>query len=1001
MKRTKLVVALCLATALSCGGPGKTDTTLGGPGGGGTASGGAGDGTPVAPALSRDEILAASDLPDPLAKPIDGDGMGVTIHRLSNGLTVYISTDRQKPRFTSWIAVRTGSRMDPADSTGLAHYLEHMLFKGTNELGTLDIEQEQVHLDRIAQLYDDLRKTEDAKERDAIFKEIDAETQKSSQFAIPNELDGIYSALGVTGLNAHTWHEETVYKAAVPANRFEAWVKVEAERFRDPRFRLFFPELEAVYEEKNRSLDSTARRMNYALHQTLYPKHPYGTQPTIGIVEHLKSPAYGDMVDYFHKWYVPNNIAIVLAGDIDAATAIPVLEREFGSWEPKQLSAPAQAEITPLSARQEVIVEAEGENSVTLTWPTVGVNHPDQPAIEVMDWIMASGSAGLIDVDLVLSQKLPTAGSSPTHYNEAGHWTMSGTAKEGQTHEDVEKLLLAVVAKLKSGGAYTQEDIDAIVLHAEMREMSESESNEARVSKIGGAFLRHQSWAYAASRSDRLRKVKASDVKRVADQYLTDNYAVVKRVKGKHSPPKIEKPKITPIEIDPSKQSEFARAVKAMPAEPLEPEWLEEGVHYQRATLPAGGILAAKNARNELFTVSYRFDMGSRDQKLLCFALDLMERSGTADMTAEELQTKLWRMGTSLNTGCGTDSVFLSISGVDRNLEESVGLLTSWLRTARLEDDALGKLVENTISRRKDRMEEPRVVGQALSEYAMRGKDSNFLLATSNQELKKATTANLGKLLTKLPDYQHRTTYFGPRDASAAAKIVPMGSKHKKVKARKPVTYRKTKGAEVFFIHKDVAQSQILFFMPKAPLKLADRPDAELYNGYVGGGMGGLVFQEIREARGLAYSAAAGHRAGNKPKDESGLFGFVGTQSDKTLDALNTILELLRNVPMQPDRLVKAKQSSDARYRASRVDPRSVAGWVMSWDDLGIKGDPRPGYWEGVQKLDEGALKRFADRFAQANVIISIMGDSARIDMKALGKVGKIRTLKVEELFNY
>ncbi len=1000
MKRTKLTLALCLTAALSCGGPGKTDTTPGGGEGGDAAGTGAGEGTSTAPVLSRDEILAASDLPDTLDKPVAGDGMGVTIHRLSNGLTVYISTDRQKPRFTSWIAVRTGSRMDPADSTGLAHYLEHMLFKGTDEFGTLDIDKEQAHLDRIAQLYDDLRATDDPKARQAIFKEIDSETQKSSKYAIPNELGSIYSSLGVTGLNAHTWHEETVYKASVPSNRFEAWVKVEAERFRDPRFRLFYTELEAVYEEKNRSLDSTGRRINYALHQTLYPKHPYGTQPTIGLVDHLKSPAYGDMVDYFGKWYVPNNIAIVLAGDIDAETAIPVLEREFGSWQPKQLSRPAQAELPKLTARQEVVVEAEGENAVTLSWPTVGINHPDQPALEVMDWIMASGSAGLIDVELVLSQKLPSASSSGTHYIEAGHWTMRGTAREGQTHDDVEKLLLGVVDKLKSG-AYSQEDIDAIVLRAEMNEMREGESNNARVSKIGRAFLTHQSWEYAAKRSARLRKVTVGDVKRVTDQYLTGSYAVIKRVKGKHSPPKIEKPTITPIEIDPSKASEFAVAIKAMPAKPLEPEWLEEGKHYTRVKLPAGGMLAVKNDRNELFMVRYRFDMGSRDQKMLCFALDLMERSGTKDLTAEQLKTKLWRMGTTLSTSCGVDSVSLTISGIDRNLEQSVVLLDEWLRTARLEDEALRRLVENTISRRKDRVEEPRVVGRALSGYAMRGNESNFLLATSNKNLEKATTKKLAKLLAKLPNYRHRTTYYGPRDAATAAKIVPMGAKHKKVKARKPIKYRKTKGAEIFFVHKDVAQSQILFFMPKKPLKFEDRPDAELYNGYVGGGMGGLVFQEIREARGLAYSAFAGHRAGAKPKDQSGLFGYLGTQSDKTVEALATILELVRNIPMQPDRLVKAKQSSDARYRASRVDPRSVTGWVMAWDDLGLKGDPRSTYWKGVQKLDEAALAEFAGRFAKGNVIISIMGDSARIDMKALGKLGKVRKVKVEELFNY
>jgi predicted Zn-dependent peptidase len=1002
MTRTNLALALGCLLALSCGGPGNKGTTPDGTGGGGTAGGGTIDepGVPGGRGLARDEILAASDLPATLDAPLKDDGLGVTIHRLANGMTVYISTDRKEPRFDYWIAVRAGSRHDPSASTGLAHYLEHMLFKGTDELGTLDFAKEKPHLDRIEQLYAELRQTDDDAKRAGILAEIDAETQKSAQYAIPNELDHTYRALGVTGLNAHTWHEETVYKADVPSNRFEAWVKVEAERFRDPQFRLFYPELEAVYEEKNRSLDNVGRRIMYALYGMLYPKHPYGTQPTIGIVEHLKNPAYTDMVEFFHRWYAPNNMAIVLAGDIDAATAIPVLEKQLGGWDPKPLSKPEPGALPALEGRSETTVDAEGENAVTVAWHTVGVNHADQPALEVMDWLMSAGGAGIIDVDLVLSQKLPRAGSNGTHYLEAGHWEIQGTAREGQTHADVEALLLGTVDKLKSG-AFTQDDIDAIVLQAEMREMREAESNRSRVGKMGNAFLNHQTWEYASARSDRLRSIKVEDVVRVANKYLGDDFAVVKRVKGKFAPPKIDKPKITPIEIDPSKESDFSRAVKAIPAKELTPEWLEEGKHYARLELPAGKLLATKNERNKLFSVSYELETGFRDQKLLCLALDLLERSGTADMTAEELKKKLWRMGTTLSTSCGTEQVSLYVSGIDRNMEQSIQLLENWVRNPRLEKETLDKLVENQISQRKDWMEEPRVVAQALSAYAMRGKDSNYLLAPSNKQIRKATTRQLGKLLAKLPDYQHSTRYFGPRNPEDAAKAIAIGNKHKPLRARKPIKYRKTRGTEIYVMSKDVAQSQIVIFLPKPPLPIDDRPIAELYNGYVGGGMGGLIFQEIREARGLAYSAFAGHRAGQRVKDESGLFGFIGTQSDKTTDALRTMLEIVRALPMQPERLAKAQEGSDQRYRASRVDPRAVGGLVDSWDELGLNSDPRPKAWEAIKSFSLDDVKAFGDRLSKGNAIVSIMGDQSRIDRDALNELGKVREVKLGQIFSY
>ena len=993
-RRPALLLAALTATLLACG-PKPTSKPA-----------------PAAPVAApapapptRAEILAASDLPELRTEPVAGDGLGVTTHRLANGMTVYISTDRKEPRFSAWIAVRAGSRHDPADSTGLAHYLEHMVFKGTDEIGTTNFAAEKVHLDAIAKLYDRLRASADEAERKEILAAIDRATQESARYGIANELDQIYAGLGVTGINAFTWHDMTVYIADVPSNRLAAWAEVEGERFRDPSFRLFFPELETVYEEKNKSLDSTGRRMGTALHRALYPDHPYGTQPTIGVVDHLKSPAYTDMVGFFKRWYVPNNMAIVLAGDIDAATALPALERAFGEFEPRPLPASNPGKLTAPSGRVEVEVIAAGGNELILAWPTVATTHVDQPALEVMDLLTSSGNAGILDVDLVMSQRLPRAGSAGAHYREAGHWMLTGTARADQSHADVEALLLGVVVKLKEG-AFTQADIDAVVLQAEMREMSELEFNRSRVAKIAGAYIMHQPWSEAATHSARLRKVRTGDVVRVAKHYLTENYVVIKRATGSHSPPKLAKPHITPITIDPARTSAYATAIRAMPATELAPAWLSEGTDYQRLRLPAGELLATHNQINSLFALNYQFDFGSRQQRRLCLALDLMERSGIrADgsapgLSATELRRTLSRLGTSISTNCATDRVTLEISGIDRNLEESIRLLDQWLRRPQLEPDLLTKLVANKISRRADQVKEPGVLSRALDAYATRDRDSPYLLDLSNRELEKTRVKELGGILARLPDQQHRTDYFGPRPAAAVAPVIALGKNHRKVKAPPPVRYRKTKGVRIYFTDKDVAQSQISVLLPKPPLAASDTPLSELYNGYLGG-MEGLIFQEIREARGLAYSAVAGHRPGRMKADQSALSAYVGTQTDKTLDALTLMLSLLREPPLQPQRLAKTQAAIIQRYRASRASPRWVNSLVRSWDDLGLATDPRSSYFARHQQLDGAALTEFAGRFASGDVIISIMGDRKRIDFAALAKLGKIVTVKPEQLFSY
>jgi predicted Zn-dependent peptidase len=946
------------------------------------------------------QILAESHLPEPLATPLSGDPLAVTVHRLSNGLTVYISTDRQSPRFAAWIAVRAGSRHDPANSTGLAHYLEHMLFKGTDELGTTDAAAERRHLERVAELYDQLRATDDPARRSEIMAAIDAETQAQARYAIPNELDQLYAKLGVTNLNAFTSDEQTVYIADVPSNRLAAWARVEAERFRDPAFRLFYPELEAVYEEKNRSLDDPRNRVFETMAQALFPQHPYGTQPTIGLVEHLKTPAYADMVSYFHRWYVPNNIAIALAGDVDAATALPVLEQYFGAWQARPLEPPAAAPLPPVRGRQQRDLTAEGEAEVYLAWQTAGVNHEDEPALSVMDWLVDNSTSGLLNVELLLTQKLPSAGAFPNNQIEAGVWTMFGTAREGQSLAEVEALLLGVVEKVKAG-AFTQEELDAVVLNAEIREMRELESNWARVSKMATAFWSHMPWPVAARRSERLRKVTREDVVRVAQKYLTGDYVAVYRNKGDHAPPRIEKPKITPVTIDPGRQSPFAAEVLTMPATAVEPEWLVEGKHYTRRKLPAGDLLAVSNTINQLFALVYHFDFGYAQQPLVCEALELLEQSGTAALSPAELKRKLYAMGTTMRFQCDQDSISLTVEGIDENLAASVALLDEWLRRPALSQDTWDKLVANTVSQRKDQMEDPETIADALSEYARRGRASEYLTVPSSQTLRRTKIAPLGRLLAALPDTRHRTFYFGPRADAAVA----LGRKHRPAPATRPETYRDIDGARagarIFFVDEDSAQSQVSIALPRQPLPAGDRPMAKLLTEYLGGGMGALIFQEIREARGLAYAAWGYHSTGRRPVDHSALIAGMGTQSDKTVEALRTMLGLLRELPMQGARLGTAKRSLDEEYRSTRFLPRQVPMLVRAWDDLGEPGDPRPGNWKAIQAAGEAELAAFAERFRGGDLIISVMGDASRIDMDALAKIAPVEKVAVGALFNY
>lgn len=945
-------------------------------------------------------ILAHSDLPPLIESPLPDDPMEVTVHRLSNGMTVYISTDRQKPRFTAWVGVRAGSRMDPADSTGLAHYLEHMLFKGTDDYGTLNPEAEAPYVEEVRELYGQLRDTSDPQERQAILKKIDDATQAQAKFAVPNEIDRIYSTLGVQGTNAFTSFEETVYIGDVPANRLDAWAAVEAERFADPVFRLFYPELEAVYEEKNLDLDSPESRVWESMYATLYPKHPYGTQTTIGSVEHLKNPAFEDMVEYFERWYVPNNMAIVLTGDVDPKTALPVLEESFGRLKPKAVPEPERGEIVPLRGRQETEVVAEGEEAITLAWHTVPVAHEDEPALALMDRVLDDAKVGLLNVELELSQKVPEAGSWESTMTEGGYFAVRARARTGQNPESLEPMLLEVIDKLKKG-EFSEADVEAAKLQETVGQKQQLEFPFVRASKLMNAFVTHQRWQDVIERDQRFQALTRDDVIRVANEYLGPDYAVVIKRKGTPDIPKLDKPTITPVAIDPSRKSDFAQRIEDMDAPTLEPQWVVQGEHYERKTIPAGDLIAAKNERNDLFSLTYRVERGYRKDPLLCHALDLLELSGAGDRDAEAFQKELYALGTSVSTECNAETASIEVEGLDENLEASLTLVDAWLSDPKYDAQILERLYDNTISKRRDGLEEDWRLTAALDGYAKHGRDSAWLAQPSNRALKRAKPAKLERLIDGLLDYRHTTLYFGPRAADEVADIVARGERHRNPGPVWTRRYRKVAKPTIYFLHEDGAKANVRFVIPEGSLPREKRPVSELLSEYLSGSMSALVFQEIRESRGLAYTAYSTYSVGDRPKDASGLLGFLSTQADKTPVAVETFLGLLQTDEIQAERLSAALESLDQQYRSTRIDPRWINRWVLSWDELGESEDPRPWIWQQAQKLGVEETAAFARQFVDAPVIIAVVGDRERVGLAELAKIGQVVEVQADDLFSW
>ena len=595
-------------------------------------------------------------------KMVTDDPTGLRIYTLKNGLKVYMSVNKNEPKVQTCIAVKAGSTYDPAENTGLAHYLEHMLFKGTDEIGTLDWEKEEALLKQISDLYEAHRNSNDEEIKKSIYQQIDSVSHEASKYAIANELDKMVSGIGGTWTNAYTSNEETVYINTIPSNEFEKWLQLESERFGKLVLRLFHTELESVYEEFNIGQDSDGRKAYHALFRNLFPNHPYGTQTTIGTSEHLKNSSMVKINEYFDKYYVANNMAICLSGDLDPVNTIKLIDRHFGDMRTGEVPVKEKSIADPIQGKVVDEVLGPEEENVMLAYRFDGVNSRDQLVVGMIDMLLSNSQAGIIDLDLVQSQKILSGGCSPYFLKEYGAHLFYGTAREGQTLEEVEGLLLSTIEKIKMGD-FPDWLMEAVINDLELDQIKKSESISLAYEFVD-AFIHEIPWEKRVAYLDEMRKLTKEELVKFAnDRYKGDYVAIYKRTGKDSLVAKVDKPPITPIELNRGFESSFLQNFKKQKSDRLSPVFINFNEKISQNKLNEGvNTFHIANEVNDLFSLYYIFDMGNWNDRNLSMAFNYANYLGTSKYSPAELQQEWYKLGVSMDVFSSKFSlVFLKV----------------------------------------------------------------------------------------------------------------------------------------------------------------------------------------------------------------------------------------------------------------------------------------------------------------------------------------------------
>ena len=939
----------------------------------------------------------------------DLNALKVKEYRLENGLTVWLNEDHSQPKVFGAVVVKAGAKDCP--DTGIAHYFEHMMFKGTDRIGTLDYESEKVLLDSIAMKYDELAMTEDTVARARLQKEINELSIRSSEYVIPNEFNRLINRFGGSGLNAATSYDATIYFNTFSPQYMVQWAEINSERLINPVFRLFQSELETVYEEKNMYGDFIGGQVMDTLMARYFGPHPYA-YPIIGSTKNLKNPRLTEMHKFFEDYYVASNMALILSGDFDAQQVMPILEKAFSRI--RSGNAPKQEKVMlpPFNGRETMKVKFPIPfiKAMGLGFRGVSANHEDQVALNIaVNLLNNANGTGYLD-KLMVEHKLMGALAINESMNEAGILAVAIMPKLLiQSYSSAEKMVWDEINRVKNGD-FSDEMFNSLKLEQKRQYASSLENIDSRATIMMNLFSQGKSWNDYLNEVARIESITKEDVVRVAQKYFSNNYLCVTKSTGKYPKDNLPKPAFSPVvPRNADASSSYAKQLEKIPEQQVAPRIIdfEKDVKTSKLT-PLVTLYTTPNPLNDIFTLNISYGIGALEQPELMQLTNYLQLLGTESLSFEQFRSRLQSIGSTLAFDVTPDAFVMKVTGFDNHIDETMELVGDFIRHAKADDKKLRQIVDDAKVSEKAFFKSGDNVASALLEQVKYGDQSRYLRKLSLSQIKKLKGKDMLAIYDKVRSVQCDLHYCGTLPVE---KVIGTIRQHLPLErttvASNSPYYRELKQYDrptVFFIDMpDMAQSIVYGYVKGDPVDdKASRHASRLFSVYFGGDMSSLMFQEIREFRSFAYRTSGRYQLPNHAhKGTAGSFtAMLSTQSDKTLDALGVLDSLIREMPLKPERVEAVKQTLVNRINNDYPPFRNLSEKVASARMEGFDRDPAEEFLRDIATMDMQDISRFyREQISGRPVVYVIAGNRKHIDMKKLAEYGTIIKVKKKDIY--
>ena len=930
-------------------------------------------------------------------------------YKLDNGLTVILWEDHDQPDVEGYVVTRAGAIDEPREYTGLAHYLEHMLFKGTQKIGAIDWEKEKPLYDSIVILYDQYAEATDPAVREQLATRINEKSMEASQYSTTEDFFNLLDGIGAEGVNAYTSYDVTCYHNTFPAYQMEKWLTIFSERLINPVFRTFQAELENVFEEYNMYSNNPNTQVQNTLFEQLYKGHPYELS-VIGKPEHLKNPRLSKLIEFYNTWYVPSNMALIIVGNFDAEATKPLIQKTFSRLVDHAIPERKTYEEVSFAGNPTYNYKMGYYPMVVWGYKGVKVTDEDATPLQFVVSLLNNGmQTGLLD-KLMLDGKISMAVAGLDARRDQGRIIVEAipyydiSQRQYESNAATKKMVMAEIDKIKRG------EIPDWLIASVKKEYEQSyktafESGSNKMGLLVNCFTYGLPLTDIFEENDKIQALTKEQIAATAKKYFDADYITIGFEEGKVKANPLPKPKIKPLDPIKGAVTEYSKYFKSLPEGEIIPTYNNFADVTVSTIQPNVKLHYTPNTKNDIFSLELVYGIGTEKMPMLEYAVQLMNTAGTmaGNLDAQAFRRRLAELGARVAYGVSENYFTVSIVGEDENLAEITRLVNTQLLMPKLDQEQLDNIKGSEFNSRYTMPKRESAQASALIQYAIYGKNSPYIDVVPFGDVYSISLPKVQTIIGDARTYALDAYYCGTKTAEEVVKALPLtegmqASESPIVRDREVYN----ENTILFLPNSNVQQASLYFYINGKPYSLDDDVQRDAFDQYFSGGFSGLVLNEIRTKRSMAYSAYGYNATPARTGKDCYFLGYVGTQSDKVVDAVGVYLDLLTNMPKDSANLESIKAALKAAAQSAKPSMRGKGRVFNSWQRIGYTDDPARLHAQELENLSFNDIEKFYEANIKGQPItIVLMGDPKKIDLKALqAKLGcKVTKVSPQKLF--